>query len=186
MMKKSYLLILMVCFFSFPPLTWGHNVKSENDIGAVLHIDPGDQPKTGEQSTMILEFKDKKSTFTLEACDCKLSIYSENSKIFEADLKSVSKSDKLVAGVNFTFPKAGSYQIKVTGTPKKEDTFEEFELPYETFVSEKPHTTAPPETSGFKISSWVSGHVIHLAGAFLVLGFLILALIKQSWNIKHD
>ena len=148
-----------------------------------MHIEPGDQPLSGEPSTIILEFKDTEGLFSLESCLCNLAIYSGEEKLSENSLTYLSESDKLVSKTNYIFPKPGNYKLTVSGEPKDDSSYESFAFSYDVSVSEKvkaPEPSATPMAASFSAGKWISEHTIHLLGAFVVLGFLIFALIKQS------
>src|SRR3989344_3512751 len=156
---KKFLIFLALFLFVYPVNLSAHVVKSENKIGALMHIEPGDQPFSGEPSTIILEFKDTEGLFSLESCLCNLAIYSGEEKLSENSLTFLSDSDKLVSGTNFVFPKSGSYKIKVTGEPKDESSHESFEFSYDVSVSQKaqsPEPSATPKAADFSAGEWIS------------------------------
>ena len=54
-----------------------HILKTDGSIGAVLHIDPDDDPIARQSSYFFFEFKDKQNIFKLENCDCKITIFEQ-------------------------------------------------------------------------------------------------------------
>ncbi len=59
--KKAGVLISIFLFFGFllPSPAAAHILASDQVIGAVLHIDPNDNPIVNKVSGFFLEFKDK-------------------------------------------------------------------------------------------------------------------------------
>src|SRR5882672_6466726 len=75
-MKKNLIIalfIILVLFFVATPVE-AHFLASDRNIGAVLHVDPNDQPIAGSQTSFFFEFKDKQNKFKAENCDCTFAI----------------------------------------------------------------------------------------------------------------
>lgn len=177
----SFLVILLFLLFSQTEV-FAHLLKSDNKVGAVIHIDPGDNIIAGQESIIFLELKDKDNLFNLFRCECRLSVFRDNEEIFNQNLKPVSENDLLSSVTYFTFPEKGSYYLKINGVPKSDYKFEAFELNYEVFITrEKPKVNIQK-----KSNSWFSTHLVHLTGGFFIIGFFIFALIKQSVEKKGE
>lgn len=138
-----------------------HILKTDNNIGAVLHIDPADEPIAGLPATFFFEFKDKQSKFQPAACNCQFSISENGQSIYSQPLFQSSSTPTLTnALVTYTFPKADSYKITVVGQPTQPAAFQSFSLVYDVRVSSDTHQH--------------TSHTIHyvfggLAAAFVVL-----------------
>lgn len=183
-MKKTFFAFLVItCRLLLVSTSYAHIVESDNTVGAVMHIDPGDNPLALEKSTVILEFKDTKSIFSLDKCECLLTLNLADKQILQIPIPPVSGQDKLSAAIPITFPEKGVYELKISGKPKDEADFKTFELAYEVNVNEpreKPSDPQPAQES----KSRVSEHTIHILGGLVILLFLIFALVKQSLNKK--
>jgi hypothetical protein len=111
-----------------------HFVKSDSGIGAVLHVDPGDDPAAGEESSVILEFKDINNKFNLANCDCTLGIYKEGQEVFSERLTPIAPDQTLSSVNSFVFPEKNIYEIKVSGK-SKDNLYPEFLLEYDMRVA---------------------------------------------------
>lgn len=60
----SFFLIFAV-FLILPTIASAHVLKTDGSIGAVVHIDPDDDPIIGKSANFFLEFKDTKNKFQL-------------------------------------------------------------------------------------------------------------------------
>jgi hypothetical protein len=172
----KFLSALFVFYFLLlPSAALAHVVKSEGSIGAILHVDPGDEPAAGEQSTIFLEFKDTAGKLNLSNCDCRIVIKVGDKEILNQSFEGAENS--LLSGViPVTFPEKNIYIMTVTGTPKLADEFSPFKLEYDIRVATDKTQTA----AATKNENWWKAHIIYLAGAGLILLFFIGALISQG------
>ncbi len=119
-MKKIifFFIILSLSFLFYTRSVYAHFLQSDGNIGAVLHIDPGDDPIAGEQAGFFFEFKDRLGKFNPENCDCTVYILENGKEVFSKALFS-DRDNALVRNASFfyTFPEKGVYQIKVMGAP---------------------------------------------------------------------
>jgi hypothetical protein len=177
-MKKVTALLLILfsvtCHLS-PPTSLAHFVKSDAGIGAILHVDPGDDPVAGERSNIILEFKDTNNIFNLDNCVCKINVSRGNEEILSQNIGPVAPHQQLSSVTPITFPAKDIYILKITGS-SKDNSYEDFELNYDIRVAKDDLQS----TSGVENKNWLSGHIIHFAG-FLILAFLVFALVKHSF-----
>lgn len=185
-LKTFYFLPVFLTFnlllFTFPSPVSAHVLKSDGNIGAVLHIDPDDDPIVGSPAGFFFEFKDKQNRFTPQNCDCTFSVTEDGKQLFSRPLFQNSQNPSLEnSSVFFTFPERNVYQVKVSGTPNTPGAFQSFTLTYDVRVArEAPNQSAnPSQTAGQPAPSWISTHIPHLIGGAIVGIFLILALIKQ-------
>src|SRR5947207_173429 len=107
-MKKSVLigtffLIFSILFFSGS--VSAHILQTDKNIGAVLHIDPEDDPIAGEQSGFFFEFKDIQNKFEPKNCTCTISIIRENKEIYSQPLFQDNVNPSLSnSSLFYTFP----------------------------------------------------------------------------------
>lgn len=130
-----------------------HKVEIAEDIGGTLHIEPNDTPRAGESSLAWFALTRKGGkVLPLEECNCKLSVYSQttsSSPILSPALKAVSAEKyQGIPGTEIQFPQPGSYQLQLSGTPKIEGNFKQFELKFEvTVAAGTPRVTTSSENS---------------------------------------
>jgi hypothetical protein len=134
MIKRIILTIslaLAVCLI--PGVASAHVLKTDGDIGAVLHIEPDDNPLSQTPVTYQLTFNDTSHHFELSQCDCTVTIQN-----VEGVVKSeqISSKHELDARSTITFPSPDVYTLKVHGQPKKTQSnsqptdFQTFTLSY--------------------------------------------------------
>lgn len=169
------LLIIVNCFlFLLLPITnyqlsivSAHVLKSDGNIGAILHIDPDDDPIANQVAYFFFEFKDKQNKFQPADCSCTFSILEGGKEIYAQPLFQNNPSPSLTnSSVIYTFPQKDVYQVKVEGTPNTPGEFQPFTLIYDVRVDK----TADAATSSNNSSS--SNYVVYLiAGVLVILGF---------------
>lgn len=182
----------IIYFLSFPSqITYAHVLKTSGSVGAVVHVSPEDDPIAGEPTDFFFEFKDKEGKFKPDNCDCKVVILKSGQEAYSSPLFQNNADPSLTnASFSYTFPEKDIYKVKVVGNPTTPGAFEAFNLEYDIRVARESentkssqNTTAEPEKkTGFLY--WVSTHIPHLIGGFIVLALLIFALIKQQSKAK--
>jgi hypothetical protein len=180
--------LLIAFLLSFSSGVFAHTVKSDNEVGAVMHINPSDEPKAGQESVLNFEFKDKDGVFSLDNCSCDLLINLNGEELFSTKLTAVSETSDLSASITYVFPKPGNYNIQISGEPVDDKSYKNFNLSFEapvTGAATPSPTAVPREEPESSVSKWFAEHVIHLAGAVLLAGFLVFALIKQARDGKR-
>ena len=74
-MKYLTLFILFIVLSSlFPSITQAHILITDEGIGAVVHINPDDDPIVDSLTSFFFEFKDQKNKFQPKLCDCRVVI----------------------------------------------------------------------------------------------------------------
>ncbi|MBW4581027.1 MAG: hypothetical protein KME42_15785 [Tildeniella nuda ZEHNDER 1965/U140] len=118
-----------------------HTVKVSGDVAATFHIEPNHNPKAGVPSQAWFGLTRKGgSTIPLSQCNCRLAVYavpraSNASPVLQPTLKAVNASTfKGVPGADIVFPKAGEYELRLSGTAKAPATFRSFQLNYSVTV----------------------------------------------------
>jgi hypothetical protein len=160
---KSLIAIFVLTFLTLNSAlltpAYAHVLRTDNPIGAVLHIDPEDNPVVGQPANIFFEFKDKENEFKIENCDCTFFVLENGKEIFSQGLNTTV--------ITYTFPAKNTYKLKVTGKPKQLDEFEDFSLEYDVVVSreiEVVHKESP---------NWFSARVAPFLGG-LILGLLLI------------
>lgn len=162
-LKKFALVGLLAVAVLLPSYASAHVLQSDRSIGAVMHVDPDDDPEAGKPATFFFDIKDKTNRFTLSACDCSVQVLQNGSELTKNALGSAS-SGLTVPAFSFTFPVRGIYSLRVHGSPKTPGAFDEFTLTYPIRVDRGGTTSAAAVES--------PGHLVHyiiFGGAFAFL-----------------
>jgi hypothetical protein len=165
-MKKFVLTLgLLVVIFLLPIQTaYAHDLATDGDIQAVMHIEPYDLPISGTPATYLFTFKDSHGSLRLDDCDCTISIKNEE------PMPLIIQSP-LVGTMVHTLHSAGTYEIVLSGKSRsKVATFEPFTLTYEIHV-------------GGKSESHFSGLV--LIGLSLLISAVVLSALLSERNRKY-
>jgi len=118
---------------------YAHEVRVSEDVGATLHIQPNDNPRAREPGLAWFALTRKGGRIIpLSQCNCKLAVYSKprsptpkSPALMKPALKAVSyQRYQAIPGANITFPKVGSYELELSGTPKAGASFKPFKLTY--------------------------------------------------------
>ena len=156
-MKKSLITLFITINFLLLPIStaFAHVLQTDGSIGAVLHIDPEDDPIVGQTAGFFFEFKDKQNKFKPENCDCTFSIIEANKEIYSQPLFQNNTDPSLgSASLFFIFPQKDVYQIKVMGKPLSTQAFQPFTLKYAIRVARDKPTTAQ-NSPHHGISPWL-------------------------------
>ncbi len=102
-----------------------HSVQMSGDVGAIMHIEPHDDPHANKPTTVwfILTHKGGR-VITLSKCNCQLAVYAvphdqHALPLFSPVLKPVTGDQyKGIPGADITFPQVGEYELKLSGYPK--------------------------------------------------------------------
>lgn len=158
---------------------FAHILKPDGSIGAIMHIDPGDEPIAGQESGFFFEFKDREGKFNPEECDCTFVIEQEGEEIFSQPLFQNNSSPSLTnASVFYTFPKKDIYKVRVSGNPKSTGAFQSFNLEYDIRVereSEQSQTNNNPAEK-----NWFLKNSIFVIGGLGILLILVFAFVKKK------
>jgi hypothetical protein len=120
-------LSILLLVAAMNPLASAHVLKVDGNIGAVMHILPDDNPKSGVPTTYQLSFSDTADKFLLANCNCNAAIKESGKTVFSQPL---TATDPLDSNNTLTFPNTDVYTLAITGTPKQPGDFQPFELDY--------------------------------------------------------
>lgn len=109
-----------------------HVLKTDGDIGVVLHINPDDNPVSGEMTNYELSFQETSRQFRLSECLCSIAFIKDSTTLATNALTATSDQ---ISEDTYVFPKAGVYTLRVTGEPKQVGEFQSFSLDYIVRVS---------------------------------------------------
>jgi hypothetical protein len=150
----------IICIvFAIPAVASAHVLKVDGSIGAVLHINPDDNPTTGNSTDYVLSFSDDSGKFNLTNCNCTIAVM-QNSQPVASEQLSTSKNN--VSENHYTFAKPGVYTLRVAGTPKTPGAFQPFILAYEVRVTSG-QTNAQPMPAALWVGMGMATALILLA-----------------------
>lgn len=128
--------LLVTAFTNVLPV-FAHKVQVAKDVGGTLHVEPNDNPQAGKPALAWIALTRKGGQLIpLEQCNCQIAVYAEphsdgSPPLLQPSLKAVSAEGyKGVPGAEIVFPKAGAYEIELSGTPKAGASFKPFQLNY--------------------------------------------------------
>lgn len=136
-MYKFFLLGLSIVFFA-PTLAAAHVLQATDTFGAVIHIDPNDEPVSGLASSIFIDLKNKDDTFRVADCVCVVTISKGNELLQTTEItapfpQGVRVGDKAFT-LPYTFPTEGEYKIKIAGIPKPGAPFSPFDFTFDAHV----------------------------------------------------
>lgn len=124
-----------------------HKVETHQDVGATLHMEPNDNPRAGEPTLAWFALVRKGGQIIpLAQCNCKLAVRTakQETPLLQPALKAVSAENfQGIPGADIVFPKAGAYELELSGTPKAGANFRPFELSYEVTVAPGAASSSP-------------------------------------------
>ncbi|MEK7585580.1 MAG: YcnI family protein [Patescibacteria group bacterium] len=147
MIKKFiYFSLLTLALLVGQPAS-AHIMLQDQSIFVLLHAEPGDDPIIGEPATLYFSVTDKNKQFNSTDCDCRLSISLKKRSIYEGEIGANKIPNSRVLQTTFTFPRAGIYEVVLTGQPKTALAFQPFKLTYNFRVSRESDDPPSPLTS---------------------------------------
>ena len=110
-----------------PGTASAHVLKNDGDIGAVMHVEPDDNPLAGVPVTYQLVFNDTSHRFSLSTCDCTATIQTIGGVV---KTEAINTKHELDSKSTVTFPEPDVYTLRVRGEPKVAGAFQPFTLNY--------------------------------------------------------
>ena len=151
-----------------------HVLKTDGSIGAIMHIDPDDDPIAGSPATFFFELKDKDGKFKGADCNCQVAIVQNGQQLYTAPLFQAGQTVDINTPVfSFTFPEEAVYQVVFTGKPITAGEFQTFTLNYDVRVDRQ----VAPASAANPSAPPSDGHLFHyilFGGGFLAILFLYL------------
>ena len=135
----------LITLMLLPKPAWGHKVKTDAQVGATIHFEPNDQPKSLESTKVWFALTKKGGTIIpLKDCQCQLQIKQlpGNQQLATPQLQAINAEKyQDIPSATVLFPQAGVYTLELTGQSVKPGDFQPFKLQFETTVATG---TAPP------------------------------------------
>lgn len=158
----------LVASLLVPTVASAHVLQTDGSIGAVLHINPDDNPTSEHPADYVMAFNDDDGHFRLSQCDCTLNLLENDKLVATQKLKAVSDG---VSENTITFPAPAVYVMRFTGTPIGEATFQPFTLSYNVRVTGEGGPHQP-----FPWLLWV--------GMTMTTGLILLAAVVVNYDIR--
>jgi hypothetical protein len=146
--KSKSLGLLVFCgllveagIFPIPQLNsisvWAHEVEVSGDVAATFHLEPNHNPRAGQPARVWFALTRRGGQIIpLEQCNCKLAVYPKNHKdgdkpLMQPPLTAIfAEKYQGIPGANIVFPKAGIYELELSGTAQNKANFKPFKLTY--------------------------------------------------------
>jgi hypothetical protein len=172
-------LLLPLCFVVYfvQPVS-AHILETDGSLGAVLHINPDDDPIAKVQAVFFLEFKQKNGQFNPQNYACVVSITQDEQVIYSQNLFDMSSSpDSSGFSFSYVFPKKALYKLVVSGIPVAGES-PPFTLIYDIRVEreqEAVRTKSPPWGSRYLVLA-----TLLAVAALIILGLAIRKIAKKN------
>lgn len=115
-----------------------HEVKTSQEVGGTIHIDPNDRPVVGQKTRIWIALtKRGGEIIPYEKCNCRMEVQSltdRSIKFMIADSMSIIDRFLGLPSLAVTFPQVGRYELKLIGTPRNNAGFDPFVLVFNTNV----------------------------------------------------
>lgn len=112
-----------------------HTVQVSGDVAATFHVEPNHNPKAGQQARAWFALTRRGGQIIpLSECNCQLAVYSQpraqsSQPLLRPSLKAITAEKyQGIPGAEMVFPKAGAYELELSGTPKAGAKFRPFRL----------------------------------------------------------
>lgn len=120
------------------PILLAHEVKTSQEIGGTIHIEPNDRPVAGKKSRIWIALtKRGGDIIPYGKCNCTMEVRSltnRNIKFQLSNSLAVIESYLGIPSKEVTFPEVGRYELKLIGSAKNGADFPPFELTFMTNV----------------------------------------------------
>ncbi len=160
-------MVVVLLFSAYLQPVYAHVLKTDGDIGAVVHIDPEDDPIVGQETTVYFDIKDKSGKFKIEDCSCIFIVKKNREEIYSRPLEGATGM--------YNFPEKNVYTLELHGTPKTAGQFNPFRLSYDVRVERVSEENNAPADNNNSVNIYIK-HIPHLVIILLVVsvcGFLI-------------
>jgi hypothetical protein len=177
MVKTFFLLIALLVFTQSVPDIQAHVLETDNTIGSIIHIDPEDDPIVGEPAHLYFDIKDKTDRFSLQACNCTVTIERNGGIMHTQEFTHTQEKNP---AFEYTFPKKGVYEIVLSGTPHDGKSFDSFRHQFTFRVSRTLDITPTDNPYAFLNNA----HTIHYVGIGIItvvfMGMLIKSIVDKK------
>ncbi|WP_225913894.1 hypothetical protein [Leptolyngbya ohadii] len=151
-MRKSFFFAVLGLALTITPVLYSaidsspgiaHEVETAGNVGATIHVEPNDRPRAGTSSLVWFALvKRGGQAIPLSDCNCALSVYAQPRRSGDRPLQQPALSATSAEGrsnlpsARVTFPRAGTYDVVLRGSPKTPGAFNPFQLSYTVTVAQ--------------------------------------------------
>ena len=153
MTPNRFLIALVLCVLAVPSFALAHEEAPSGPVKVQLHVNPDDKPVAGQVSALAFNFLVDSAAFNVSACDCSVEIkFAEKvieRRVIDASSLNVGsiEADGADAMFQYSFPKAGTYEVALSAKPRSGATFA-------AFTDEFPVTVAPAVVKPLPPLAW--------------------------------
>jgi hypothetical protein len=138
-LKHRLYLSGLITLILLPLPAWGHKVKTDAQVGATIHFEPDDRPKSLEPTKVWFALTKKGGiAIPLKDCQCQLQIKQlpGNQKIATPQLQAINAEKyQDIPSTTVIFPQPGAYTLELTGQSVKPGDFQPFKLEFDATVA---------------------------------------------------
>jgi hypothetical protein len=120
------------------PIRIAHEVKTSQDVGGTIHIEPNDRPVAGKKTRIWVALTRRGGEIIpYEKCNCQMEVRSLTDRNLRFTVKNpLAILDQYlgIPSLEVTFPQVGRYELKLSGSPRNNQDFAPFELTFTTNV----------------------------------------------------
>jgi hypothetical protein len=135
---KGAVLLAVVTVMIINNVAIAHEVKTSQDVGGTIHIEPNDRPIAGKKSRIWIALTKRGGEIIPYAkCNCRLELRSlsdRNIKFTVANPLAIIERYLGLPSMEVTFPQVGRYELKLSGSARDSEDFQPFELTFTTNV----------------------------------------------------
>jgi hypothetical protein len=115
-----------------------HEVRTSQDVGGTIHIEPNDRPVAGKKTTIWVALtKRGGEIIPYGTCNCRMEVRSLSDRSIRFTVgNSLAIIERYLGfpSLQVTFPQVGRYELKLSGSAKNGEDFPPFELTFTTNV----------------------------------------------------
>jgi hypothetical protein len=138
-LKHRLYLSGLITLMLLPLPAWGHKVKTDAQVGATIHFEPDDRPKSQEPTKVWFALTKKGGTaIPLKDCQCQLQVKQlpGNQKIATPQLQAINAEKyQDIPSATVLFPQPGAYSLELTGQSVKPGDFQPFKLEFDATIA---------------------------------------------------
>ena len=136
--KYTFLLTSVTSVMMATTAAIAHEVRTSQEVGGTIHIEPNDRPVAGKKSTIWVALTKRGGEIIPYAkCNCRMEVRSLSDRNIRFTVRNSLAIIERYLGLpslEVTFPQVGRYELKLSGSAKNGQDFPPFELTFTTNV----------------------------------------------------
>ena len=136
--KYTFLLTSVTSVMMATTAAIAHEVRTSQEVGGTIHIEPNDRPIAGKKSTIWVALtKRGGEIIPYGTCNCRMEVRSLSDRNIRFTVRNSLAIIERYLGLpslEVTFPQVGRYELKLSGSAKNGQDFPPFELTFTTNV----------------------------------------------------